>query len=428
MRTTDVISWESEPEVWELAARGDAPTAALRADFLSFWSPVSTQTLAALLMWTHSGWGLSKLHQRPPVDATAVHVLSTAVLQQVRALLVQGDGRSIPELAIDAHLETTDRLLGSGLYGDELLQAPLYCSDCLWQHLSSLANTARSREALQWFAGARREVECTDHLQALNKVLSRLKESTPQLRDAEWELTSLEVGSTLHKYSPLVIPGTVRLLLPALMVTGSVGAALISPAPGPEMVLMTQPRQERRTNEPFAVPVTEIAAQKKPIEKPEPQEPSSAQQRPDTSQQGTKETEAKSQDASRQHIGPPMPPSVVVSAALITDRRGNIPVGPLPQLTGKPGGTGTSGSSSAGPTTPSNQRGKPDGGTANDKAMVSYLAHKLSIQLQRRGKPCTVEGRVFSISKNKQGLLIDGNSPRLEDIPVMRAALKECKR
>lgn len=439
MSTSEAIAWESDAEAWELAARGEHSTAALHADFLSFWHPVSTRTLAAILMWTHSGWGLTDPQQRPIVDFAAVNVLSTAVLQQVRALLARGDERPIPELAVETHLDTTERLLGGTPYYDKEIPAPKFCADCLWQHLKSLASAAVQVEALQWFAGSQREVRCTDHLQALNTVLNRLKATAPRHQDTDWELTSLEVGSKLLDYSLLAVPGTVGQLIPSLMVTGFIGAALISPPPEPGMVLRPRPIQERRVDVPFAAPVTNVSAPpatRKP-------EPSTQQKKPPRRDPPTAHPPAAPQPrrqepkAGGQRVPPKPAPTQVLPAGLIIDRphkNGDVrPVsGPgLPRNFRKPV---TSGPRKPDANSPESQPPRPPARGSGDEApgsiaVVYQLAHELSIRLQRLGGTCTVNGSVFSVPpKKKTGLLIDGNRPRIEDIPLMKLALQECKK
>lgn len=427
MRLAEVIAWESDAEAWMLAARGEPSTAALHSGFLSVWNPVSTRTLAAILMWTHSGWGLSDPQQRPTVDFTSVNVLSAAVLQQVSAQLARGDRRSIPELAVEAHLDATERLLGGTPYFDEEIPSLKFCTDCLWQHLKSLASAAAGIKALQWFANPQHVFQCTDHLQALNKVLNRLKAAAPGLQDAEWELTSLEVGSTLLKYSPLVVPGTVSLILPSLMVTGFVGAALISPPPEPGMVLKPLPHHERRMDRPFVAPVTDEAGKPVVTKDPKPSKQKKEPSRgtpaapPDEMEPGPGAQSASTKPAVKN--GPPSSLNITP----VSHGKGNLSSKSVPVLSGKHGGAGTSGSPKPAAITPF-VTPVPPKETPGLRSTFNMLAYRLLILLQKRGSACMVEGRVFSVSADKMGLLIDGFGPQIKDIALMRVALKECQK
>ena len=436
MRTVDATSWALEPELWELAARGEASCAPLSNDFLGFWSPVSMETLAAMLMWTHSGLGLSDHFQQPVVDATAAHILSTAVMHGVRASLAQGDERPLRELAIEAHLSATDRLLGNSPYNPELTLDAKYCRDCLWQHLARSATGTPGLEALQWFASPSRRFGCKFHLHSLDAVRGRLKVSTPKLRDSQRALVSLDVFSTFQRYASLVIPRTVRVLFSMLFVTCLVGVTLTSRTPQPGGIPITRPLQQRRGEMYVSVPMTierppdrllPAGGEQTPVPSPSPKK---VIFRPQTKlpSDNLASTPGDAQGSSR--YPPPAGPLVERTDTHVhVSHKGLWPPTPPPPRIG--GGTG--------PTRPLRKENpfpgvnrtpsaeNSSGGGTGSESEMNELAHRLSVQLQGWRKRCAVGGHVLTVSKNRRGLLIDGQQPRLKDINVMRSALRECK-
>ncbi|WP_160174506.1 hypothetical protein [Archangium violaceum] len=379
-----------------------------------------------MLLWAHTGWGQRQHHQQPPVDATAVNVLSLSVLHRVQALLNEGGLRSLQEIAIHAHIGATRELLGDFPYYDGEIAAEKSCDVCVWQYLGECSTRLPGDEALRWFQLYKPSFSCGKHLDALNQILARLPVPHPQLEESQWDLSSVDVRSNLLKISRLVLPLQVRLLLPVVLLPSLVSA--VSPdAPEPGMALTLKPLQQSQDR--VAIEVVELSYAV--------EEPAQLQRPPDR-----QPPEAPPTPPPGRPLSPPPPglgeaPIAGRSTPGLTPS-GTTGRGPPPVPEGGPNGTGSSRAGTGRGAAPIVDRPSPGGdgratgptaGRSQRQATASRMlevAHDLSVLLQRRGRPCTSGGRVFAVREGG-GLFIDGRRPQLADIDAMERALKECK-
>jgi hypothetical protein len=410
MSTSQVPRWEAAH--WLRAAHGGASAARLRASFLAFWRPVSTQTLAAMLMWAHRGWGESEQHQKPPVDATSVEVLSITVLRQVHAYLLQRDGRPPSRIAIDAHFAVTRRLLENFLRYDEEIGGQKYCDECLWQYLIDRAASLPGAEALQWFVRHKPGFTCSKHLDALKEILARILAPTPGLGEAQWDISSLDAGSNVMKLSKLVLPLSARLLLPGVMASGIIMAAISPAAPEAGTALAIRPRQQRG-NVHFAFADHKALVGSKPPNPPPPPPPPPPKPPPPPEEK----TSTEPPHPRKKKREPPMD----VQPPITDQKKKDSPRNPAPSAE-ELGLRKRSDKPKKNPDRTPIPKGKKKKKTQSKE---DRPAHTLLVRLQNTGKPCRTAGHVFTAAENG-GLLIDGRGPTDEDEDVIKRALEEC--